>query len=419
MNYLVVGLNHKTAPIHIREKLAFDDDDSRKLLTQLKRSDILKESALISTCNRVEIVGVAESTQNALNQIFSIFQKEWELDQNYLYKKTDQDAIHHLFSVVSSLDSMILGENQIAKQVRDAYEFSIENQLTGPHLNRLFHKAFFVAKRVKSETEIAKGNVSVGSAGALLAKKIFGDLKDKKIVLFGAGEIGELVVKYLSQDTLPNHIQIINRTFQRAEDLANQGLGVAQPFEKLTDKIIDSHILVSSISKGYEFLNKAYFESIMEKRKNAPLFIIDLGVPRNIQNTVSEIDNLYLFNVDDLKEISEENKNSREQSFDVAKEIVNDESGDFFKLFCSDQAMPTIMGLGQKFEEIRKNEFTKSMNKLKHLGEFDQKNIEQMTKAIVSKILHDPIFTLKNTKDLSQPKMLNLIKQIFKLDDEE
>lgn len=424
MNYVVVGINHKSAPVNVREKFALDTNKAKLLLKRLYQGKKLRELAVISTCNRVELYGVSGGVEEAKNELYRVFYQSDMVDEkiewdSYIYTHENKEAISHLFSVTSSLDSLILGENQITKQVRDAYDLATHTEVIGPYLNQLFHKAFFVAKRVKTETDISKGNISVGSAGVLLAKKIFGKLTDKKVLLLGAGEIGELVVRYLNDLVDSGNTFIMNRTLSKAQNLEVQNLGIAKDFQDFEEVILEADIVVSSMSAGYEFLDQDLFKKIMTKRKNRSLFVIDLGVPRNIDETVGELSNLYLYNVDDLKEISEENKQARLESLNHAKNIIEHEANDFYDSFIGQKARPTIASLSQKFDRIRDNEVEKSLTKMQHLSDDDKKIIEKMSKAIVSKILHDPIFLLKNEEELSEPGVLEIVKKIFKLNDEE
>lgn len=422
MNYIVVGLNHKTAPIHIREKVALTAQESEKTLSHMLTVPVIEEATVISTCNRVELYAVTQKPDEAKNIFFNIFEKLSHLTisdlQQHLYCKLDRAAVNHLFSVVSSIDSMVTGENQITGQVKEAYKLAHEKEATGVYLNKLFNRAFYVAKRVKSETELSQGNVSVGSVAVMLAEKIFGTLKDKSVLLLGAGEIGELVVRRLNRQKVSQTL-IVNRTFEKAKLLEDQALGVAYPFEDLMTLLHEVDVLITSISGTIPCFAAEELKKLMSERKNEPLFMIDLGVPRNIAEDVSQIDNLYLYNIDDLRDISLEGKKRRTSSLDDAKSIVDDEVEAFYEQFLRHETLPTIASLGQKFELIRQRELDRALARMSSVTEKDKITVNKLTQAIVNRILHDPILSLKNKKEMSEPSVIALIHKIFRLSDED
>ena len=420
MNYVVVGVNHKTAPIALREKLALTADKLDSVLDQVRNYPSVTEAAVLSTCNRVEIYGVtgnAKVTESALADYFCDTLSESNLD-SILYSKTNAAAVAHLFSVTASLDSLVVGENQIAGQVKAAYQMAAEHAATGPYLNKLFNRALFVAKRIKTETDVGRGNVSVGSVGVKLAKKIFGTLTDRKIVLVGAGEIGELVLRHLHAGGPSGETVILNRSFDKALNLQEQGYGKAEPWENLKSCLLQSDILITSVSTQLQDLNEDHFATLMQQRKNQPLFIIDLGVPRNIDKSVGEITNVYLYNVDDLISVATENKNHRSGELGVAQNIIDEEARLFYDTYLGDPALPTIVGLNKKFDEVRRQELNKTLAKMAHLSAEDQEHIAKLTRSIIAKVLHEPMLQLKDKRVVQSSPVLAVLKKIFSLDDE-
>lgn len=421
MNYVVVGLNHKTAPVALREKLAMPPERVRATLQDILAEPLIKESAVLSTCNRVEIYGVAPDASLARDSISRCFGAALSIPNppSSLYAMTDREAVKHLFGVTASLDSLVVGENQIAKQVREAHEFAVASQATGPYLNRLFNRALFVAKRVKTETGIGKGNVSVGSVGVQLARKIFGSLNGRSVLLLGAGEIGELVLRHLRETDTPGETIIVNRSREKAAQLESQGLGTARDWADLGVTLESADILITSLSAGYEFMNRKFFAELMRRRGNASLFIIDLGVPRNVANDVGTLDNLFLYDIDDLKAVTEENGARRHGEITTAQSIIEEETRVFFEDHIGRRALPAITGLSKKFEDIRRAELEKTLAKMPHLSESDRSSVAYLTRAIVAKMLHDPILNLKSREELSGSTVLSVVRRIFSIEDEE
>jgi glutamyl-tRNA reductase len=420
VNYVVVGINHKTAPLGVREKLALPSEAVRDALARLRRHPSVRETAVLSTCNRVEIYGATPNPPKARECLSDYFREALSDGDaaSCLYAMTDRDAVAHLFEVTASLDSLVVGENQIAKQVREAHQVAADCSATGPYLNRLFNRALFVAKRVKTETEVGRGNVSVGSVGAALAKRIFGSLANRTVVLLGAGEIGELVLRHLKTASEAGETFIVNRSAEKARELESQGLGTALPLANLEDALVKTDVLITSLSGGYEAFNKAYFAGLMHKRLNEPLFIVDLGVPRNIAADVSRLDNVYVYDVDDLKTMADGDRKQRANAVDAAKMIVAEETRLFYEDYLGQKALPTIAGLNRKFDDIRRREVEKTLAKMAHLSEADRAVIDQMTRSIVARVLHDPILNLKTGGAAQGAHGLAVLKKIFSLDDE-
>ncbi|MCP5463930.1 MAG: glutamyl-tRNA reductase [Deltaproteobacteria bacterium] len=423
MNYLLLGVNHKTAPVAMREKLSLDKEAVQSLLGTFSGSRVVPELTVLSTCNRIEIYAATQEPEAAESELIQKWLQPVVGASNaglndVLYRKKGDQVVSHLFRVAASLDSQMLGENQITGQVRDAYQIAMERSATGYYLNKLFDRALFVAKRIKSETKLSEGSVSIGSAGVMLAKKIFGSLQNKDILLVGTGKIGQLVLKYLKNENVKS-VTLMNRSFDKAKDLESQGWGVAREITDLAKVLPQVDIVLTSIQGQFQNWDQDFFESIMESRKNSPLFIVDLGLPRNVSQDLSEVDNLYLYNLDDLKEVTEENQEKRNKEALTAGDIIDQEVKDFYEKYVAFDALPTITSLGKKFEQIRQLEMEKSLNKLRHLSEQDKKVIEKLTQAIVNRVLQDPILSLKNKRESADSAVVNALKKLFRLDDEE
>lgn len=415
MDYLLVGVNHKTAPVELREKLSISD--LQKSTSDLLGFSEINEVLILSTCNRFEIYVVSNQLQKAREIIESFFSNHFDesIDlSSYLYFKTGKEVSLHLFSVASSLDSMVLGENQISGQVKDAYEKANSQDSLGFFLHKLFHEAFRVSKIIRSETDICKGFVSVGSVGVDLAKKLFEDISQKKVGFIGAGEMAELVLQCLHQEHV-SQIKVINRSQERALELLKRLEidGKCFAWEKLEDFLTEIDILISSVGSDKPVIDMKTMEKIMSLRQNRVLFIIDLGVPRNIEASVNDLGNIYLYNIDDIKQITEKNKTFRQKEAKFAQEIIEKESVTFYENLADGQ--PVLRALGEKFDSIREVELLKTLKKVSHLSAEDKVLIENCTKAIVKKILHDPMLSIRAEKDRKNAH--NWIKKIFNLGD--
>lgn len=419
MNYLVLGMNHRTAPVETRERFSLVPEAIPLFLRKILAVPGIVESTVLSTCNRFELYTVMEpevSWREALRDVFPVARDE---KQHGLYERGGRDVVSHLFAVTSSLDSMVVGENQIAGQVKQAFYLAMHENATGPFLNRLFPRALHVAKRVKTETGLGKQQVSVGSVAVNLAKKIFGDLSKRSVVLLGAGKVGELVWRHLSKNCAPENVFVVNRSQERARDLVLDGNAQVATLEDLDDILVGADILITSVSYQLTNKNREYFSKLMVRRGHRPLFVIDLGMPRNILPEVTHVPDVYLYNIDDLKSVAGQNLGFRQSEMQRAHGIITEETDLFFAGQPDHQILPAIAGLNQKFEEIRRREVEKSLGKLSHLSESDRLAIEKLTKAIVNKALHDPILVLRTKKELSEGPFLSVFKKLFRLGEEE
>ncbi len=420
MNIIIVGLSHKTAPIEIRERLAFSESSLEEALHRVKELPEIREGLIISTCNRVEIY--ANSSDNAqgpprLSKFLSEYhQIPLEQIQKYTYNYTEQEAVHHLFRVASSLDSMVVGEPQILGQVKKAYQDALEHRATGGVLNRLFTRAFSVAKKVRTETGIANHAVSISFAAVELTKKIFGSLEEKLVMLIGAGEMAELAAKHLKSNGV-REVLVTSRTYQRAEKMAEEFQGTPLPFDKYFDFLDKVDIVICSAAAPHYLIRPDKMEKVMKARKNQPMFFIDISVPRNIDPEINNIANVYLYDIDDLEKVVAVNIKERQKEAIKAEEIVKREVRQFCQGLENLEVVPIIKSLKEKMEGIRKKELEKSLSRLKELSPEQKEALEALTSSIINKILHDPITQLKKQESGEDDSLyLEVTRKLFNLD---
>jgi glutamyl-tRNA reductase len=421
-NIILLGVNHKTTPVEIREKIALSGGYEEPLAA-LKKIPGLRESYLLSTCNRVELLLVADQAVGVEDRIISfLFGDRLSGDESrrFLYLLYDQDAVRHLFMVAASLDSMVVGEAQILGQLKEAYRHASGAGCTGPLLNKLLHKSFSVAKRVRTETAIGSSAVSISYAAVQLAKKIFGNLQDKKVLLIGAGEMAELAAEHLVGQGVGTVI-VANRTLARAVDLAKRFRGRAVSMEELVGQLEYVDIIISSTGATEIILHKDEVKSVMRARMNRPLFFIDIAVPRDLDPALIEIDNVYLYDIDDLSSVVEINKAERDKEALKASRIVDEESLKFQNWYQGVAVTPTIQALKNKIDMIGRSELDRTLAKMPSMGDGDRKNLERMVAAMTAKILYDPVRYLKAEScaghDNSDLKV-TMIRELFNLSDE-
>jgi len=419
MNIIVVGLSHHTASIETREKLAFDPNRIEKPLRGLVALPDIREGILLSTCNRVEVYAVTRDIAGGIARI-KRFLAEWhelpyEEVAQHLYGYHGENAIRHVFRVAASLDSLVVGESQILGQVKAAYGYAAEYGTSGLVLNRFLHKAFFVAKRVRTETRIAASAVSIAFAAVELAKKIFGDLADKTVLLIGAGEMGELAAKHFIGNGVRS-VLVANRTFERGERLADELAGRPVRFEDLFDHLHKADIILSSTGASHYIIGPKDVTGAVRRRKQRPMFFIDIAVPRDVDPEVNELENVYLYNTDDLQGIVESNREQRLKEAAKAEEIVAEEAGRFLAWFSSLEVVPTIVALRSRFDEILRTEVERTMVAWKGISPEHEKRIEAMTAAMISKLLHTPISVLKHTGQGNRIDLyLDALRSLFDL----
>ncbi|MBV5317093.1 MAG: glutamyl-tRNA reductase [Desulfobulbaceae bacterium] len=415
---VLLGVNHKTTPLAIREKLALSAGYDEPLLA-LGQLEELREYYLLSTCNRVEILFTCQNVEQArtrvLEQLFAGTLSKEEFDQ-HIYQYLDGQAVEHLFLVAASLDSMIVGEAQILGQLKEAYRHASRNGCSGFVLNKLLHKSFSVAKRVRTETRIGASAVSISYAAVELARKIFGDLAGKKVMLVGAGEMAELAAEHLLGQGVTEVI-VANRTLQRAINLARCFNGRAVSLEELLDQLQHVDIIISSTGAPDLILHKKDVRSVMRERRNRPLFFIDIAVPRDLDPAINELDNVYLYDIDDLHNVVEMNKSERDKEAVKAQRIIAEEKLKFGKWLLNMESTPTIIQLRTMVEELVRGEVEKTMGRLEGLSEHDQERTEKLVAAITGKMLYRPLHYLKNENHcISLPDRINTVRTLFQLD---
>lgn len=400
MNIIVVGLSHKTASLEVREKVAFSPNLIETPLRTLVALDGIIEGMIVSTCNRVEIYATTRDIAAGISRI-KRFMADYhhiplqDLEQ-HLYSHHSEAAIRHVFRVASSLDSMVVGEPQILGQIKAAYGYAAEYKSSGVVLNRFLRKAFSVAKRVRTETKIASSAVSVAFAAVELARKILGNLSGRSVMLIGAGEMCELAAKHFI-NCGASDVMVVNRTFSRAEQLAEEFNGSAVRFDELRDHLHTADIVLSSTSAPNYIINRKDVESAMRRRRYKPMFFIDIAVPRDIDPAVNDMEGAYLFSVDDLREIVQENLSQRNHEAEKAEEIIEQEIGRFFRWLSSLESTPTIVALREKFDEIRRTELEKTLGNWKDLPPGANERLEALTLSITNKLLHPPTDMLKKS----------------------
>ena len=421
LDIVLLGLNHKTAPVELRELLAFSKEETVAVLEGLQKCPDINEVMLISTCNRVEVLLTTSNITSAVNSVKTYISEFKKIPiskfEDTLYIHNGEEAVRHIFRVASSLDSMMVGEPQILGQIKDAYLTAILKKTSGVILNRLLHKTFFVAKRVRSETGIGDHAVSISYAAIELAKKIFGDLKGKKVLMIGAGEMAELAVEHLIRNRA-GEIFVANRTFERGVELSNRFKGKAIRIEEIPDclKLVD--IIISSTGSPNFIIVRDQVKGVMRSRRNRPIFFIDIAVPRDIDPDINRLNNSYVYDIDDLKGVIEENIKDRNRESIKGERIVDEAVIRFQQWFESLNVVPTIVALRNKIDFIARSEINKTLQSLNHLSDNDCQAIYRMTNSLINKILHDPTLFLKSNGCHGDKSVyVDLTRKLFKLDD--
>ncbi len=421
-NIYLIGLNHRTASVEVREKFALAECENATS-APFPPQGAVKEIVVLSTCNRVEMLTVGKSgsaREEALAQWAAFRGATVEEIRPYVYIHENLDAVKHLFSVASSLDSMVVGEPQILGQLKKAYSQAVQHGTTSVILNRLLHKAFSVAKRVRTETDIGSNAVSISYAAVELAKRIFGTMGDYKAMLIGAGEMAELAALHLLNAGIKK-IMVANRTFARAEDLAKQFRGEAIVFESLFARLADADIVISSTGAPQAIIRARDIKDVLRKRKNRPMFFIDIAVPRDIDPDVNNLDNVYLYDIDDLKEVVEENLAQRQGEAAKAMAIVESEARAFGTWLKSLELQPTIVDLLDRCDFLVEKEVAKTLKRLNAENDPEaRKALEVLARSMARKILHDPISFLKRRSQEEEPsqRYIDITRRMFNLDNE-
>jgi glutamyl-tRNA reductase len=402
VHLLLVGASHRTAPVELRERLDFCSRGLDRAVTALASRPSAAEAVVLSTCNRAELYIACDDPRAAFEDLLAFFSEFQQLPAErirpHLYSHVDEDAARHLFRVASGLDSLVVGEPQILGQVKEAYSIASGAHTTGALLNKLFHWAFAVGKRVRSETALAEGAVSVSFAAVNLAKKIFGNLRGRRVLVIGTGEMGKLTATHLKAQGISSLI-ITSRTLAHAQELADEVGGVAAPWDELRQSLLDSDIVITATGSPTPILTKAQIQESMPPSRTRPLFLIDIAVPRDVEPNAGEIEQVFLYNIDDLQAIVRENLEKRSSEVGRAEHIVEDEVKKFSTWQRSRQAIPTVVALRQRFESIRQAELERLDAKLAGLPPEARGRVDEITRLIVEKLLLNPTEQLKSLGD--------------------
>ena len=416
-----IGMNHETAPVELRECLAAEPDNTAKALACMRDLECVGEGLFLSTCNRIEALFTTEAAGEAKKSVISLMSGLGNMPEekfsSSLYTFEDRDAVKHIFRVASSLDSMVVGEPQILGQIKEAYGQATIQKTSGVILNRLMHRAFHVAKRVRTETEICEAAVSISYAAVELAKKIFHVLDGKKVLLIGAGEMAELAARHLMTHGV-SKMAVANRTFERAVQVAELFNASPVSFDEIGVQLLEVDIVVTSTSAPEYVITHELVKKSLRKRRNRPLFFIDIAVPRDVDPAVNDLENVYVYDIDDLKGVIEINMAQRQQEAIKAERIVQEEVVKFEKWLKTLEVVPTIISLREKVEDIIHVEFKKSSSALGGLTPSQNKAIRSLTRSIAEKVINDPIVYLKRKADRPSLNMyLDVTRRLFKLDE--
>jgi len=415
MKILITGVNHKTAPVEVRERLAFDQQALGGALGELLSHQAVAEGVILSTCNRVEIAIAAHNGCDPQADVdaFLSESRRMPLDaiRPHLYHLADEEAIRHLFRVAASLDSMVVGEPQILGQLKSAYAAAKAHGAVTGFLELLLTRAFSVAKRVRSETGIGESAVSVSYAAVELAREIFGSLVDKKVMIVGAGKMSELAAQHL-HNSGASRIFVTNRTAERAREMAGLFGGTIVEYDRFLTVLPEMDIVITSSGAPFYIIQKAQMRRVIEARKNRPMFLIDIAVPRNIEPSVNEVDNVFLYDIDDLERVVEANVGERKKRAEQAEEIIGAEVERMLARLKAREVAPTIVSLQEQLELLRQTEVARLRGKFGPLTPQQEEALEALTRGLIAKIAHGPIAELR--RQAGQPEGMQVIEAIRK-----
>jgi glutamyl-tRNA reductase len=423
MEIVLVGLNHRTAPVEVRERVSFTTEQARRAAEELRARGILEETLVLSTCNRSEVYGVPPESSHECAPGLSSFLSEFhsvrpDVLRGSLYHHYDRDAVRHLFRVSAGLDSMLLGEAEILGQVREAYRFAHEHGATGPVLNRLFQGALEVGKRVRTETELGTRPVSVASAGVKLAERIFGKLRERSALVLGAGTISEQVVEQLRSRGIA-HLFVMNRSQERAESLAQRFGGKVVPWGEWETALNGPDVVVTSISAEEPVLQRELLARAMAARGNRALLLMDLGLPRNIEAAAADLYNVYVYNVDDLTDIVQQNRNARESEIPRAEAVVEEHVAKFLSWQASVELVGLVEELRSKLRSERGAFLSSRLETMNHLAAADIRRIESLMDDLLEKLLLQPAERLRGERELRRKiQSVEALRDLFLRDKE-
>ena len=398
MSIVVLGLNHKTAPVELRERLHFPEKDLPASLARLGDVPGVEERFILSTCNRVELYTVVPDGPAARASLLAFLAEERDVPPAALgdacYLRVDADAVRHVFRVAGSLDSLVLGEGQILAQVKTGYAIAAREQATGPILNNLVERGLHVAKRVRTETGIGAAPVSIASVAVDLAKRIFSDLAGRTVMILGAGEMAELALTHLRDEGIRTVI-VANRNYDRAAELAGRVGGRAIRFDEANEAMVGADIVVSSTAAPHVVITREGMAAVIRRRHYRPIFLIDIAVPRDVDPRVNELDNAYLYDIDDLQAVVGTNLATREREAVRAEALIEQEVGQFMEWLHTLEVVPTIVSMRENFEAIRRAELERTLEELEDLTPAQRDAVSALTTALVNKLLHPPMAELK------------------------
>ncbi|MGR6872674.1 glutamyl-tRNA reductase [Pseudomonas sp. HK3] len=417
MTLLTLGINHKTAPVAVREKVAFAPDHLPAQLRQANASHGVDEIAILSTCNRTELYFTAKDNDPSalLSWLEHVHGVPLEQLQSCHYALKDEDAVQHIMRVASGLDSLILGEPQILGQMKSAYAVAKEAGTIGPELDRLFRQTFSVAKQVRTDTAIGENPVSVAYAAVNLAQRIFSDLSTSRALLVGAGETIDLVARHLV-DAGVKDITVANRTLERAEALAEQFGAKAILLSAIPDELYKADIVIASTASPLPILGKGAVERALKKRKHAPMFMVDIAVPRDIEEEVGDLNDVYLYTVDDLKDIIEENVRQREHAAQDAIEIIEAGSAAFMRQLRTLDAVTTLKAFRQHAEVIRNQELEKALKRLQK-GDDAHAVVATLANMLTNKLIHQPTVQMREASAVGRKEVMTWVQELYQLSD--
>jgi glutamyl-tRNA reductase len=418
MTFQLIGVNHKTAPVEVRERLAIAESRLPEALRSFTQHPGVQEGLILSTCNRVELLA---RTQNGGADLRTFLQTFFTVDPSlldpHLYEYREKDAVRHLFRVTSSLDSMVVGEAQILGQVKEAYATARAVGAVNSHLDQLLTRAFAVAKRVRSETAVGSSAVSVASVAVELAKKIFGSLQGRNVYLVGAGKMTELAARHLLAHGAAS-IFVANRTYDRAIRLAQKFNGQAIEFNRIYETCDRADIVITSTGAPHAIFRREHGELFLSRRKNRPMFFIDIAVPRDVDSDMNKLDGIFVYDIDDLQQAVASHVADRTKEAAKADHIINDEVERFQARILTLDVVPTIVSLQDHLETIRQAEIDRVRGRLGAISAEQELAIEALTRGIVNKIMHTPISTLKTAARESEPTtVVELVRRLFNLQD--